>query len=184
MLRQPSWSVCALNLVPRPLVIICSSLRRRRSCGELREGLPAVRLQAKSSVTQSPVAVSSSISPSLSFLFNSLRLSHCLAPPLLLSALVPRNKSTANSPHMSSLKKIRKSSGFYFIGFTHLLRLLLELREWCSSRSRQWKWRYGREWLSVTALISAAILQFISVPNLGKTYCQLCLTTLLTCNTI
>lgn len=52
-------------------VIICSFLRGRQSCRKLREGLPAVRLQAKIFVTQSPVAVSLCISQSLSFPFNS-----------------------------------------------------------------------------------------------------------------
>lgn len=86
ILCQPSWSVCTLNLVLCPLVIICSSLRRRRSCSGLREGLPAVRLQAKSFVTQSPVAVTSSISLSLFFPFSSpllLLLSLSSSPPLL-----------------------------------------------------------------------------------------------------
>lgn len=138
MLRQPSRSVCTLNLVLRPLVIICSSLRRRRSCSELREGLPAARLQAESFVTPSPVAASSSIPPSLSFPFNSLLLPHCLAPPPLLSALVPRNKSSANSPRMSSLKKIKNQFELLFYWFRTSCRrqLLLKLREWRWSHSR------------------------------------------------
>lgn len=120
--HQPSWCIYTLYLLFHPLVILCSSLRSRLSRRKLREGSPAVRLQAKIFVTQSPVAVSSCISQSLSFPFNSLPLPICFSVYLLLfKVIIKIPKSSKQSSFIRSGQAQKTHKVFIFLAKFHAL---------------------------------------------------------------